>query len=158
MRTRAEICSIKYERMSFKSEIKKLVDKSTAGPAAKHLIVSLGKLTKAEAAKIKVKTGKEVTGFERIIDNYAVKHTLKVHGNIAKEKLRGQIAIEPDDFKLIPEIVKTENIIYAGKNHIGRDVILYEKKIGLLYFYAEEIRNSKKQLALNSLWKRKAKK
>lgn len=143
--------------MKKKNQISTLVNEVLLDTSNKKSEILIAKVSKIEAEKIKLKTGKDVSGFEHVIDNYGIIHTLKSHGNKIKEALRGQIAIELKDFELIPKIILTENIIYSGKNKIGNDIILYEKKIGLVYYYAEEIRNKKKKLALNSMWKRKEK-
>jgi hypothetical protein len=121
-----------------------------------HLL-EIGSISNYEAELIRYKTGLNVSGYTRIIDNYGIKHTLKQHGKAELEQLRGQLPIIPSDFELIPQIVKTENIIYSGKNKIGNDVILYEAVLDNVFYYAEEVRNKRKKLALQSIWKRKRK-
>jgi hypothetical protein len=56
---------------------------------------------------------------------------------------------------LIPQIVSSENIIWVGKNKLGRDCLLYEAIIDEVFYYVEEIRVGRKGLAMNTLYKRK---
>ncbi|MFN8264107.1 MAG: hypothetical protein U0T07_11305 [Chitinophagales bacterium] len=71
--------------------------------------------------------------------------------------LRGQIAVKETDFILIPEILKSENIIYSNKDKIGNDCLLYQAEIDSVYYYIVEIRTGKKQLAMQTMYKRKRK-
>ena len=104
---------------------------------------------------LKAKTDIDLTGYTRVIDKSGINHTIKNHGNEKKEQSRGQIAITNEDFELIPEIIKSENVIYSGKNDLGKDCLLYEAHIGSLIFYIEEIRTGRKQLCLQTMYKRK---
>jgi hypothetical protein len=117
---------------------------------------TLGVLTEAEIELIKEKTGIDVSGYTRIIENYGVLHALKHHGNKKEEELRGQIAITPEDFEKIPEITKNPDAVNnVGKSKRGGIVIQFIKRIENLFFYDEEIRINKKELATKSLYKRK---
>ncbi len=92
-----------------------------------------------------------------MVDNYAVKYVIKNHGNSQTEKQRGQIAVEMTDFDKIQEITQNpDKISYEGKNDTGRDTIQYQKSIAeTLYLYLEEVRTKRKELAMNTLYKRK---
>lgn len=109
------------------------------------------------AALILEKTGLDVRGYTRIIDNYGVRHTMKQHGNEAKEIKRGQIAVKLDDFSKIALITSDPDDIFAdGKNRIGRDVIVFVKVIeGIGYRHVEEVRGKHKLVATDSLRKKK---
>ena len=117
--------------------------------------ISLGTVTNAE--RIKAETGFDVSGFERIIDNYGIRHTIKRHGNEAIESARGQIAVTLADFDLVPLITASPDLVFAdGKNKIGRDVIVFTKLIdGIGYRHVEEIRPKGKLVATDSLRKKK---
>jgi hypothetical protein len=107
-----------------------------------------------------IETGFDLTDFERTIDNYSIKHTLKKHGNAKTESNRGQIAVEEQDFEHIPEIVANADIILSNeKNDLGNTLIKYVKDLfSTNYFYVEEIRTGKKQVNLQTLYKRKVRK
>ena len=109
-----------------------------------------------EAKQLKAITEEDLFGFIHTVDAYSIKHILKQHGNQAKEQLRGQVAVTINDFYLIPAIVKNADIITVSKTKLGLKAILYQKQIGDTYYYIEEIRSGKKELAATSLYKRKA--
>jgi hypothetical protein len=136
-------------------EIRELVTIALKPKEVNQVKVEISVIDKKEAAFLKSKTGFDFTGYKRIIDNYGIKHTLKEHGKESTEKPRGQIAVTKEDFELIPEIVKTENVIFSGKNKHGKNCILYEAEFNNVFFYVEEIRTGKKELALNTMYKRK---
>ena len=141
--------------MKKSEEIKKLVKFAVTDKSTVNRVVELGIITEKQAELIKNEIGLKLEGYERIVDKFAINHILKIHGNVKKEKLRGQIAITESDFELLPEIVKSNNVIFSGKNKIGRDCLLYEAKIEDTYYYVEEIRTGRIQLALQTLYKRK---
>ncbi len=81
------------------------------------------------------------------------------HANQTTEKKRGQEGITLTDFEKITEIVaEPDKIEYAGKTKQGRDVIKYSKEIEQTYFYVEEVREGKKEVVLQTMYKRNSKK
>lgn len=123
--------------------------------ADRRTILALGKVTNAPL--ILEKTGLNVAGFTRVLDNYGVRHTIKQHGNWTKETKRGQIAVMLEDFEKIALITsQPDNIFADGKNKIGRDVLVFVKVIdGIGYRHVEEIRGKHKLVATDSLRKKK---
>lgn len=93
--------------------------------------------------------------FRHTLDNNAVRHVIKRHGNI-NEEFRGQTPITEEDLLLIPEIVSSYESISTKKNHRGQDVIVYTKTFsdGISY-YVEEIRIGRHELAAITMYKRK---
>ena len=136
-------------------EIEALVAFAFSDDTNRNRVVKLGRINENQADLIKAKTELEVEGYNRIIDVYGVKHTFRQHGNPQTEEKRGQIAITKEDFLLIPQIIESENIIWVGKNKLGKDCLLYEAIIEDVFYYVEEIRVGRKELALNTLYKRK---
>ena len=139
-----------------KKEIQELVQFAINSKNSVNKKVKINTISKIESQILKLKTDLDVEGFTRILDKSSINHTISKHGNDKIEKNRGQIAVVYDDFYLIPKIVKTENIIYSGKTKTGTDCILYQKVIGDVYYYVEEVRKGKKELCLKTLYKRKA--
>lgn len=118
--------------------------------------LDLGKLSDEEVNRIREELGFDLEDYHRIMDNSAINHTLNHHSNIKKEAQRGQIAITPADFGLIPQIVSQPNTIeYANKNQHGRDLIKHTKTLTEKVIYVEEIRTGKKEVALQTLYKQK---
>jgi hypothetical protein len=124
--------------------------------ADRLVVLPLGQVTNAPA--IKAATGFELGGFERILDNYGVRQTMKQHGSLGVESARGQIPVSLEDFGLIPLITaEPDTVSHDGKNKIGRDVLVFTKLIdGIGYRHVEEIRGKKKKLvATDSMRKKK---
>jgi hypothetical protein len=137
------------------AEIESLFDFAQNDITNKNKVVRLGLIDDEQAETIEEKTEFNIKGYQRVIDVYGIKHALRQHGNKQTEEKRGQIAITKDDFLLIPQILMSENVIWAGKNRIGKDCLLYEAVIDDVFYYVEEIRSGRKELALNTLYKRK---
>ena len=117
----------------------------------------LGGVSKNNIDAVKQKTGIDLTGHERVIDSSGINHILKEHGDKVTESKRGQIAITRDDISRIPEIVESpDNIQYVGKNGRGHQVIRYQKNINDVIYYFEEVREGRKHVAPNTMFKRKA--
>lgn len=117
----------------------------------------LKQLSDEEAQKIQDKLGIKVKGYNRVVDNYAIKHILKNHGDAKTEAQRGQVAVKLSDFEKIMEIVNApDQVIHAGKNTTGRTTIKYQKNISeIIYTYLEEVRTKRKKLATNTMYKHK---
>ena len=112
-----------------------------------------------EALVIETEININVENYKRIIDNFGVKHTFKKHGNAIKEASRGQLAIEIDDFDYIANIVaEPDDIIFGEVNDMSNALIKYMKNIdNIQYVYVEEIRTGRKELALQTFYKRAVK-
>ncbi len=139
--------SIKETITQFAQQAMQIADRRT--------FVSLGHVDNAPL--ILQKTGLDVTGFTRVLDNYGVRHTIKQHGNAKQESQRGQIAVTLEDFEKILVITsEPDNVFADGKNKIGRNVIVFVKVIdGIGYRHIEEIRGKHKLVATDSLRKKK---
>lgn len=100
----------------------------------------------------------DIIGYKKIIDTHSIKHILNRHGNAVSEAKCGQIAVEKEDFPLIPIISCPDNIISIEKSKLGLYCIKYKKSINNTdYYYVEEIQTGRKQLACKTLYKRKTK-
>jgi hypothetical protein len=136
--------------------LKEFIEKVFANKTNEQLKHSLGKLSPEQVEQIKDKTGINLEGYERIIENYGLIHTLKHHGNEKKEAKRGQKAITANDFELIPEIVsKPDDIVNLGQSKRGGILLQFIKRIGDLFIYDEEIRPKRKELTTKTMFKRK---
>jgi hypothetical protein len=138
-----------------KQEIKQLVEFAINSKNPINSKIEICIIDEFEAEILELKTGFKLVGFKRIMDKFSINHTLKNHGNVDIEKRRGQIAIIEEDFELVPQIVKSENIIHVSKNKIGNDIILYEAIIKDTFYYVEEVRRGKKELCMTTMYKRK---
>jgi len=137
--------------------IKELVEKTFTSKTNEQIKFSIGLINPKLAEKVKEITGLSVDGYEHIIDNFAIKHTILKHGNAKTEEKRGQYAVTLDYFEKIIEVVKNPDDVFdGGINDIGRRVIVYEKNINGIIVYLEEIRTKKRELALQTMYIKKA--
>ena len=91
------------------------------------------------------------------IDDAHIAHAMKQHGNEAVERSRGQIAITESDFEKIPDILRNyDNLdVSSNTNKQRNNVVIYNKKYpdGTTY-YVEEVRNGRKSLAFQTMYKK----
>ena len=85
--------------------------------------------------------GCDVTGFQRMVDISAVKHSRKKHPNITEA-----------DFCLIPMIIAAADEITQGKYP---DTVVYRKTLEKEYYYVECTRTGRKRLAMKTFYKTK---
>ncbi len=120
---------------------------------------NLGEIESEAAAALLALTGTDVSGFMRIVDNFGIRHAFKKHGHPATEKPRGQIAIEPGDFELIETTISAAELIVVEVGKKGLLIIRYEREFeDFLLVYAEELRIGQRELAFQTLYKRKIRK
>ena len=116
----------------------------------------MGALSDEQVAQIKEATGFDLAEYHRTMDSYGINHVMDKHANEKTEKNRGQIAVQYTDFELISLVTANpDKIEYAGKNRHGGDLLRYTKKIDQTIYYVEEIRIGKKEVVLQTLYKRK---
>jgi hypothetical protein len=140
--------------------IKAFVEKVLADKSRNLQKIELGKVTDAEIEFLKETVSLDLTDYCRVLDNLGICHAFKKHGDAKIEAQRGQIAITPDDFENILELVQNPDFVaYVGKNRIGNDLILYEKTFEEVLCYVERLRESKKkhrkEVYLETLYKKK---
>ena len=122
--------------------------------------LQLGELTKSEIEQIEALTGIDLQNYQRVIDNYAIRHTIKKHGSESTEKPRGQMPVNVEDFGLINEIIENPDLQKdGGINKIGRQTVVSSKELEKgNYVYVEEIRNKQEELAMQTMYIQKKKK
>ena len=125
----------------------------------KRYFYVIGSITAPEIAYIASVAGIDVSMYRHIVENYALQHTLRKHGNYITEIARGQFAVSPETFLFIPIIIASfDSLSYELLKN--RHTLIYEKEIGeRRYFYIAGNRvGRKKQICAQTLWGRKAKK
>jgi hypothetical protein len=118
---------------------------------------SIGKATKWLVDHAK-DIGIDIDGFEHEITDYFKRHVLKEHGNLEKERAKGQIAVNENDFEKISEIVGNPTLVMIGAKRDNKNVIYYVKKMeDVTFLYTEEILfgNKNKGLQSKTMYKRK---
>ena len=102
--------------------------------------------------------GLNIAGYKHVLDESAVKHVDKRHGEKGVETTRGQEAIRDGDFESIAEVVSTpDKRIYGFKTKDGNDVIASVKILadGTMAV-VEEIRTRRRKLAVKTMRKHTA--
>ena len=131
-----------------------LLEKAKNSPNERQ-VICIGKVS-SKLNKYALQNNFDLTDYEHNIDVSGVRHAIKEHGSKKTEIPRGQIPIDDADFEKIPLILYSyDNVVFTGQNRIGRETITYEKKFpdGCIY-YIEEIRQGKKTLTINTMYKR----
>lgn len=89
------------------------------------------------------------------ITRSGVKHILDNHW-IGSKRLRGnEVPVKMEDIQLIPNIVNNPDKISISPSKtrgLRRDALIYEKKIGNLYYYVESINKSKRTLETQTMY------
>jgi len=146
-----------FQKESIKYQIGELYDYTVGSKDNALKKVDLGELNSTHIEAIKQATGHDLTGYKRVIDNYAIKHILNEHGDAKKEAARGLIPVTKEDITKIPDIIENpDSISPAGKTRVGRDSILYEKRFNGIIYYLEEKRIGNNEVAAVTLYKKKA--
>lgn len=100
--------------------------------------------------------GINLKGYKHVIETTGIQHSINRHGEQSND--REPLSIE--DFLLVPFIIRNRdkvNISTTTTKKHDTKVLVYEKQIGLDYYYVEEIRTGKKSLAFHTLYKRETK-
>lgn len=140
---------------NYKEELKQVIDKAKNNPT-EHQKLVIGKVSPELEEKAK-ENGFDISGYQHDLDVSGTRHAIKEHGQPKTEEPRGQIAITDGDFEKIPEVIYGyDDVSFTGKNKIGRETITYKKAFddGTI-MYVEEIRNKRKTLTINTLYKYK---
>ncbi|MGO9370691.1 MAG: hypothetical protein ACLQBD_01165 [Syntrophobacteraceae bacterium] len=136
-----------------KEAISNLYDYAIQDKSSGARKIDLGSVGPQEATFLKDKTSQVVEGYKHVLDNYAIRHILKRHGNAETEATRGQLPVTREDLAAIPEIIASpDDVAYMGKNSHGLDVIRYEKRINGKTYYFEEVRSGKRELAADTMY------
>lgn len=140
---------------NYKTELKQVIDKAKSNPTERQKLV-IGKVAKDLEEKAK-DNGFDISGYQHDLDVSGTRHAIKEHGQPKTEEPRGQIAITDEDFEKIPDVIYGyDEVTFTGKNKIGRETITYKKAFddGTI-LYVEEIRDKRKTLTINTLYKQK---
>ncbi|MBK7814506.1 MAG: hypothetical protein IPJ52_09465 [Rhodocyclaceae bacterium] len=109
----------------------------------------------ADVRKAAELAGLDFSGYQHAIDQSAIQHVAKRHGNQKIETSRGQISVTESDYDAIPDaLYSPDYMVFGGKNLHGIDVIGYMKIMpNHQLLYLDEVRGKRHQLALDSMRK-----
>lgn len=127
--------------ISIEEKILQLVREAEITEWENNRWVIMGEPTPKEIKKLNELLNYDVTGFQRMIDISAIKHSRKKHPNMTET-----------DFCLIPMIIATAEEIIQGKYP---DTVVYRKVLDKEYYYVECTRTGRKRLAMKTFYKTK---
>lgn len=106
------------------------------------------------AARVKELTGVDVSGFMHSIDEAAIRHIIKKHGDPSGEGGRNQVAVTEDDIAKLPLVTgDPDSIEYGEPTNDGKQTVIFKKKLGDVVLYVQELREGRNKLAAKTLWK-----
>ncbi len=142
--------------MSNRLKIQKLIDHAFSGSNA-DFKQDFGTINKSIALKIKRISNIDLTGARRVISAHSFRHIIKQHGSESKEKRRGQIAVNTDDFfKIIHCLQNPTEIEFVGLNKRKQPSFKYTYKDSHYIYIVEAYRSNKKEkiLELSTMYKK----
>lgn len=132
-----------------KKEIKQLVNFALSDTLNKHKSITVGTVTKKQAAIIQAQIGVDMYGCERILDTSTIRHIIKNHGSAKDEAKRGQIAVNLDDIQNIAHYINSSSeVAYLGKNKLKQDVFKYQTAENGVIVVVEAVRINKRGNAM----------
>lgn len=122
-------------------------------PPGKRQVV-VGSINKELSSKIHSLTNGTVNvdGYNCTLDDSSIRHIIRGHGTAGKRISGDQIAIEPEHFNLLPDVIDSpDDIKDEGENKRGLKVIRLEKNFGQYVVYVTEVRTGNRELATVSM-------
>jgi hypothetical protein len=118
------------------------------------LFAEIAPVSQSVADQVAAVIGEDVSGWVHGIDESAIRHIIKRHGDQAVETTRNQIAIRPEDIENIALVLnEPDSVEDGGKTSDGTKTIVLKKKIGGEIFCLQEVRKGRKKLTVKTLWK-----
>ena len=106
-----------------------------------------------ELLELAAKHNIDLKGYKHVIETSGIQHSEKRHGKQSKD--REPLSIE--DYLLVPFIIRNRDKVSISTTKSKRHdmhLLVYEKQIGVNYYYVEEVRTGKRSLAFQTLYKR----
>lgn len=118
------------------------------------LFAEIAPVSQTVADQVAAVIGEDVSGWVHGIDESAIRHIIKRHGDQAVETTRNQIAIQPEDIENISLVLnEPDSVEDGGKTSDGTKTVILKKKIGDELLCLQEVRKGRKKLAVKTLWK-----
>lgn len=135
-----------YDADSRRGEVKTLTEVLNAPKGQNYVMTLLRGVSDKVKNIVKNGTGRDISGYNHVIDSSAAQHALRKHST-------DQIPLKVEHLNLITDIIKNpDSVGLDGKNRHGLDVIKYTKTYGDRIVYLEEVRNGRHQLTMNTMY------
>ena len=109
-----------------------------------------------ELLKLAAQHDIDLTGYKHVIETSGIQHSINRHGKRSKDR----VPLSIEDYLLVPFIIRNRDKVHISttvtKQHETK-VLVYEKQIGMDFYYVEEIRTGRRSLAFQTLYKRATK-
>ncbi len=127
------------------------------GPGVIEIVRTIGLVGPRQAAAIAELTDDVPAGlasFDYSLAEYDVRHVRSHHGTAGSELSRGQLAVAPDAFGLLPRILAApDSVSYEGRSETGEPLVRYVKMIdGARYTALFAVRKGRRTLALKTFY------
>lgn len=113
-------------------------------------------LDKSRAELLQEATGLDLSGYAHGVDEAAIRHILRRHGE-GGEELRGMPPITVEDLKRLPELTdptRARAVVRVEDSPSGLARISYETELDGDVFVVEEVRQGRKRLALVTMYRK----
>lgn len=116
----------------------------------------LGPASPGNVAAVQDRTGVDIAGYQRILEQSRVRHVDRDHGPRSRQARSGGIPVRPEDYDALPQILDQPERVLRSPDAKGRfDRLVYERQMPDGYwYYVEEVRTGRRTLALIAFWKR----
>lgn len=133
------------------------VVKAAFSPGNETVKFVCGEVSAKFAKSVEKKLGFSIEKYSCIVDVSGIRHAIGEHGSPKKEAARGQVAVTIDDFLAVPKVImQPDSVIYEGLNKQGNHAFLFQKVIGNNLVCVEEVRTGRKEIALKTMYIKKA--
>jgi len=99
----------------------------------------------------------DVTGWRDVVDADFVRKALRDHGDAKKEASRGQLALGPDDFARIPDVLRApDEIVFGGHDPVsGLNSVILSRRLedGAIYLI-EVAQTGRRALSAKTMFKK----
>lgn len=141
-----------------KSELTEIFDIATSRRDGNKSFANIAKVSDVTASQIEKETGLNVKGWTHGIDEAAVRHIIKRHGDPVKEAKMGQIAVTKQDIEQIETVINSpDSVEYGGINDRGNETLIIKKTLGDKTICIQELRTGNKKLSVVSMYIKKKK-
>lgn len=131
-----------------------LVDLALSRKDGNKTFLDIGPVPEALVQRLRDEAGIDAAGWSFVIDEAAVRHIFKQHGDAQTEAARGQVTITKGDLAHLADVVAhPDSIERAQEQKDGMGTVIFKKKIDDNYVYVQELRAGRKKLAAKTLWK-----
>lgn len=114
-----------------------------------------GKIGKIISKKIKELFGIDLSNYNLCLSIDAFLHVIKKHGDLISEIKRGQIAVDIEDFELIPLIVTKHDTIILSSKELKNNIIFIKEINKLVYYLITVVSKRRHNLEVKTMYKAK---